>query len=300
MKRECLAAAVVFCIFGLIFTPSINADLTQKSLDDDFVKLDIELCGIGLKHIVKLTQEEYLEVELLFNDIQERLSDVETDDEAIIIFNDAIVKLDIYGFLGGLSVKQAQELITSKYHKLKQNKFFQDIINNIKSDDNENYFCLISGETTKTRVIRLFEIGCSGILIPILGFSILSEIVFGSAYFLYKIVTAIRSLNNFYQDIFNPLNLGMIGVGCRAELFPGGPMSNFSSEGWVWTQGLNGVKSWNGTLLGKIRNYANLITTHRTDYIGVMGFVGFKTTTYKITRFFGFANRVKIDYVNWI
>ena len=71
---------------------------------------------------------------MIFDDIKERLSNVASYDEAFIIFNDAVVALDKYGLLGGLSVKLAQRLVTGNI-----------IEKNIKGlDEFDNAFCLVA------------------------------------------------------------------------------------------------------------------------------------------------------------
>ena len=145
MKKEIVSIVVVFLFFGLAIAPSINANVNKE---DDLVELDVEFCGFGRKHSVKLTQEEYNEVELIFDDIQERLSDVESDDEAVEILNEAIVKLDNYGLLGGLSVKQVQR----NFYRLKQvyiNVFNSPYFDNLDTSL-ENYNCLIIGKIEPT------------------------------------------------------------------------------------------------------------------------------------------------------
>ena len=143
MLRKGLAVAVILLFIGVAFAPSINA----SALEDELVEFDVEFCGLGKKHTIKLTQEEADEVELLFDDIQDGLSDVESDDGAMVIFNEAIVVLDEYGLLGDLSVKQAQNFVekANQYLKL-MNKLEKTINKNLLGTANyENRLCFIIG-----------------------------------------------------------------------------------------------------------------------------------------------------------
>jgi hypothetical protein len=82
MKKKCLAVGVILLFIGVAFAPSINADV----VDDELIEINIEFCGLGEKQTVQLTQEDADEVERLFDDIEQRLSEVETMDEAGKIF----------------------------------------------------------------------------------------------------------------------------------------------------------------------------------------------------------------------
>ena len=111
-KTRLLVFAVIFLFLGITIAPSINANASNKAL----VEFTTEVCGLnGGKQTVKLTQEEAEEVEILFDSIRERLNAAESIVEAEEIFKEAVVELDKYGLLGGLRVKQAQRLVTSRY-----------------------------------------------------------------------------------------------------------------------------------------------------------------------------------------
>jgi hypothetical protein len=76
-----------------------------------------------------------------------------------------------------------------------------------------------------------------------------------------------------------------------------GPTYTHPSEGWIWTNGTNGIKEWNGTLRGKIREFT-IEQMYMGDVyqIGASGFCGIKITRSGNPGFFGFARKVKIDY----
>ena len=76
MFRKGLAVAVILLFIGVAFAPSINASVVK----DELVEFDVEFCGLGKKHKVKLTQQEADEVELLFDDIKEQLDNVSSSE----------------------------------------------------------------------------------------------------------------------------------------------------------------------------------------------------------------------------
>ncbi|EMR75079.1 hypothetical protein MBGDF03_00859 [Thermoplasmatales archaeon SCGC AB-540-F20] len=109
--------AVILLFIGVAFAPSINANVSKASIDSELVEITTEVCGINgvTPNTVLLSKEDAEEVEKLIDDIERRLDDVETREETEKIFNEAVVELDKYGLLGGLSVKQAQKLVTGGY-----------------------------------------------------------------------------------------------------------------------------------------------------------------------------------------
>jgi hypothetical protein len=115
MLRKGLAVAVILLFIGVAFTPSINSSVVE----DKLVEFDVEFSGLGKKHTVSLTQQEADEVKQLFDEIEQRLSEIETRAEAEEIFKEAVIELDRYGFIGELSVEQAQRLVTGEYQNIK-------------------------------------------------------------------------------------------------------------------------------------------------------------------------------------
>lgn len=146
-----LTVAVIILFIGLAIQPSINANTKQS----EFVEITTKVYGLnGGKHTVKLTQQEADEVKEIFNSIREKLNNTESKEESEEIFKEAVVELDRYGLLGGLSVKQAQKLVIGGYQNSRAGKFLEKIGNRYEymSDNNSNALCLIAGETINTFV----------------------------------------------------------------------------------------------------------------------------------------------------
>lgn len=225
--------------------------------DSDLVEFDVEFCGLGKKHTVQLTQEEADEVELLFDEIEQRLSEVETREETELIFKDAIVELNKYGLLGELSVRQAQQMAIQNHKQLK-------IINRILPDGNSNYLCLIAGETTNTFFMGI-PVWATILFLYVLGFGM----PLGS-YLLTCLLSLIKTVGNIINpiSIFNFIGIGVMKTRDGLEFFP--------ADGWLWTIGLNGIKSWNGTFAGDFGPIIILWFMMRFYYSGVLGFTGIK------------------------
>ena len=146
LKWKTIVCAVIFILVSVSVVPSIYADTTPNIDVDEYVEFTTEICGLSgyEPNTIKLTQEEADEVRRLLDTIDANLDNADTTDEAIQIFNNAIVELDKYGLLGDLSVDEAQRLITGKI----KNPIFNDLLKNRLKRLPENYFynlfCLVS------------------------------------------------------------------------------------------------------------------------------------------------------------
>ena len=148
--KKYLTVAVIYLFIGLAVAPSINANLSKEK---NLVEFTIELCGLKTgKEKIKLTQGEAEKVESLFASIRERMKNIDSREESEKIFKEAIIELDKFGLLGGLSVKQAQRLIFSAHKTPIINKVLEKTHNknSISLDENENLFCLMTGKTAYT------------------------------------------------------------------------------------------------------------------------------------------------------
>ena len=222
MIKKGLAVAVILLFIGVAFTPSINSSVVE----DKLVEFDVEFCGLGKKHTVKLTQQETVEVELLFDEIRTKLDNVESRDEAGVIFKEAVVELDKYGLLRGLSVRQAQRLATGG----NQNPRFMNILEKFKNrnlgtlDIVGNFRCWIVGRTNNTHFI-------GGILK--IAWSIYINVPFPfNRVFGYVIVSPLLTL-----CLFKPF-------------FLGADITIDNGMGWIWTDGLLGTQTWEGLIKG--------------------------------------------------
>ena len=115
MKKIIVIGVIAFFI-GVGIQPSI----ATAEIDDickDYVDIEIDVCGLpGIKpYTVQLTKEQAVLIENCFYLINEQFEKVNTREEAKAILNDVVIKLDEHGLLGGLSIKQAQKLVTGNY-----------------------------------------------------------------------------------------------------------------------------------------------------------------------------------------
>lgn len=224
MLRKGLVVIVILLFIGVAFTPSINANVNK----DELVELEVELCGLNKKNIVKLTQEQADEVDFIFDEIRIKLDGIESREGAEEIFKDVIVELDKYSLLGELSIKQAQNLVTDKY----KDKTGFELLKKLHSKnqglryDNDNQLCLIAGQTSNTLINSIFE------KIFFLRVEEYPEGTINIWFALYLIAYFI-GLNSPYV------------IGADVCFLP-------NAEGWVFSIGSSDIKEWNGLLKGLI------------------------------------------------
>ena len=89
--------------------------MVQAASDDELVEVTSKVYGIkGLGNtIVQLTREQYQNFEQYLVEFRARLNETTTREEAVPIFNDAVIELNKYGLLPeGMTVTQAQRLVS--------------------------------------------------------------------------------------------------------------------------------------------------------------------------------------------
>jgi len=267
--RKGVAIAVITLFIGVAIAPSINANVSKEAL----VEFTTEVCGLnGRKQTVKLTQEEADEVEVLFDSIRERLDATESREDAEEIFKEAVMELDKFGLLGGLSIEQAQKLVTGGYQDSRVMKISERIFSRLQKN-NSNYLCLIAGTTNGTNFDSQLEL-LFGRITVLLG--CVGPILFNK-FPLYTIFI----LGYFFMDFFDSFN--PVAIASRINL--GGEKGGgwhpefveFYANGWIVTIGLLGTKRYNGELIGTLPFYGSAILSNGFIYKfnpGILGFIG--------------------------
>jgi len=303
--KKILSIGVIVLFLGLACAPSINADVSR---DNELVEVITEICGLGGgKHTVQLTQEEAEEVDRLFESIRERLNATKSREEAVEIFNDAIVELDKYGLIGGLSVEQAQRLVTKHYKNIKsinpseQSKYVNNASNYILS----NFFCLLTGRvnyginfegpfsrlchyiyyfTKNSIILNLYSNFIEPFLDIIMKYIDEYPNILGPISFVLLLPFLPAFFSVFYMIFnpiivsFSPVHLGSI-IGIGGKLFFHSSNSTYSCRGRLNTFGLLGAKNCSGNFYGHIivdPVQLFFILWSEASYPGVLGFTGFR------------------------
>ena len=267
MKNKILIGSII--AVALLTLVSFSSVVGKISTDGELVEFDVEFSGLGKKQTIQLTQQEADEVELLFDDIEQRLSEVKTREEAEVIFKDTVVKLDKYGLLGGLSVRQVQKLVTSNMQQstlFNQEEYIN--INNEKDTNNSNLMCLIAGKTSETFITGILGRIALNLAIPL---HFISEIIESLPDSILRTV-----LEGMFSRCYDFVLIYLVFVSLIDTFIPvsiGDVIIYDDSQGWVLTFGLYGFKNWNGTINGNIES---LILSLILESIGVFGFRGIK------------------------
>jgi len=302
--KKLLAVGVIVLFLGLACAPSINANISK---DSELVEITTEICGLGGgKHTVQLTKEEAEEVDRLFQNIRDKLNTTDSREQAEEIFNEAVVELDKYGLLGGLSIEQTQRMLIGR----NSNK---DTYSIAKGETNN---CIIIGKTTETDfqsllAVFFFHLGLFPLNLYV--WAIINE--YTRIYnFLDKIFNYTQFLPFFYLcfigflcsslfsnynpfAIFYRINLGYVKY--EHEVDP----EYFYSEGWVRTFSIKGPNYYNGPFKGDLPltgcGYGMGIIAYE-PFPAVTGFTGIKIKVKNsdFVYYLGFAVRVKIEEIN--
>ena len=177
LLKKGLAVGIIFLFIGVAAAPSINSTVVKASDDNDLMEVTSQACGVqGFGNTsVKLTTQQYNDLEQYLVDFRARLNQTTTREEAVPIFKDAVLELNKYGLLPkGMSVAQAQRLVTIGYR-------IQRVPTIMKKLDQSliNYDCLFTAKLLQcneyniwTR-IAVWLWGLCGILLPAIIFEII-------------------------------------------------------------------------------------------------------------------------------
>ena len=242
--KHLLVVGVIGLFLGLACAPMINANVETES---ERVAITTEICGLGGgKHTSYLTEEEAEEVKRLFENIRGRLNTTDSREEAEKIFKDAVVELDAFGLLGGMSVKQAQKLVTGRYQNTRIIKKFGSMSDRNRNFSNSELLCLTAGFATNSFIMGPFSF-LSLLFLPPIGA--------GLTFILYVFPIA----------VFGFMVFGDYSIGQHAVYYP--------AEGWIRTIGLTGLNKWDGKFNGQL---LRIDFGLGGEFLGGIGFTGLR------------------------
>jgi hypothetical protein len=268
-----LVISVILLFIVVAVAPTINFTAVRASDDNDTVEVTTQACGIqGYgTNTVRLTREQYQDLEQYIVDFRARLNKTTTREEAVPIFKEAVVELDKYGLLPkGMSVEQVQRLVTRD----SQNKRLIQLINNMYSKNllslgGSNYCCLLVGNTD-------FATSFQGPISNSLGYLLAFLLIFNPPPLyddnLVALALAMMLLNYLTEFIpFTPMSCIAFGYPDVPGLYHGRP-----ATGWINSIGLGGSQNWNGSFYGGLIPIPIFISGYNTAYLGCRGFTGIK------------------------
>jgi len=242
MTRKCLAVGIILLFVGIALAPSFNQSVVTASTDDDLVEVTTKACGIkGYGNTtVKLNKEQYQKLKQYLLVFRARLNQTSTREEAVPIFKEAVVELDKYRLLPkGMSVEQAQYFVTGKSHNMRINQLIRDTLKKKNLNDSVNILCLITGHSTYTEIVTLFQMVLLFGYLKILSYMVNLPL---PIYLFIVIVLLDITMVFFALDYLLPMVL-------LSDIYiHGGDCSLFSL-------GLGGYKNWVGNFSGYIHGF---------------------------------------------
>jgi len=269
--KKILAVAVILLFIGVTIAPSINFTVVKASNDNDLIEVTTQACGInGFGNTtVKLTRQQYQNLEQYLVDFRARLNQTTTREEAVPIFKEAVVELNKYGLLPkGMSVERVQKLVTRQFHNQKCLDVVWKLLrgNQRSLSDTENWCCLLISYSDCLFILN------------ILLRNLLSTPYSGPSWQWAFYILA--TISDYFQPIFFWCQIGFWNdVDDR--------------NGWVNTIGLNGIRSVNGHLDGGIVYYNG----QYNQTLGATGFTGIKIFFYDKGTFFILGSAFHTNFI---
>ena len=311
--RKLLVVGIFVLFIGIAVAPGITAvdykdeSLILNSQNNDLVEITVEICKLDeiQNNKVFLTQEQAIELDNLIKTFKADLDKVETMDETIQLFYDMVVSFDKLGLLpDDISIGEAQELVTdfeginnheNMVHRIPSNGLYYTHFQNSKGQSEENRLCLVAGNTDET-----FFINPRGVILSIL-FYFLVERIFDNGFLADFLEEYFPLLYEFYDFLYLFLmSLPLLGLGLnnfipilRRNVITLGHTNCwefFPAHGWVFSNGLNGIKRWEGSLFGDLFGYG----PDDGPCPGIFGFTGLHLIGLKSNLYLGCAMWIKI------
>ena len=256
--KKILAVSVILLFFGVAVAPSINQSVVTASHEEDFVEVTSQACGIqGYRDsTVKLTREQYQNLEQYLGEFQEKISKSSTWEETAVCFRQAVVMLHDYGLVPtNMGIDDAQRWVTGGYQVPRPMSLSASMIRNKQMFNNSNFLCLLTGMTTRTSIIGIPELGVAALMYLLLFPYFLEQISSDESHRMETILVKLRNLTTSIQRLSSRriIQAGNIVFGTSKDKYIPPEFRYFPSYGWIDTQGLFGKKSWNGTFFGGIR-----------------------------------------------
>jgi hypothetical protein len=250
LLKKGLAVGIIFLFIGIAVAPSISSTVVKASNDNNLIEVTSQACGIkGFGDtIVRLTKEQYRDLEQYLVDFRARLNQTTTREEAVPLFKDAVVELNKYGLLPhGMSVAQAQKLVIGIEPSEKTQEFIKKFLKRNQSGAPNNTLCLLAGNVDEAwfwSLLTFSSLAAFGFLVFLYFFL---QYYFGfQAWELFAIAAFIPMVLFIYGLFVKPINILSI-----INFIP-------SATGSIYSVGLSGVYKVNGTFEGDIVGFTGI------------------------------------------
>jgi len=139
--KKSLSILVILLFFGLAVSPSLSIDIHTISDSKEEVEISVNIYGFDKidTHGVTLSVKDAEKIDVLFNEIKNKLDRATIREETVAIFNDAIVELNNLGLLPeNMDVGEVSKLVTGEYQNIKLMKFLNDFYYSIGKGSTRN------------------------------------------------------------------------------------------------------------------------------------------------------------------
>ena len=277
--RKQVILLVVFLCIGASLAPAITAHIRTMAASRELVDITLDFCGVGESNIrtVSLTrgQAEYLEV--LIDDLEKKLDTVESTEETLDVYNDALGSLVVLGLLDDSECMILKNYFSDVAEVLSAiHRNTSCIEDNNNSSEIHNFLCFVAGNTTETYPLNSagYVINVVGAFLEFIGLWILSAPLV-PLFFLFSLISH-----------YNPLPIGyIIGLGHTYS----------EARGWIQTCGLLGKQGGHGPFYGRFNISPIPLGWGIWYYPGIIGFSGIKINVDYHIFYLGFALGVNID-----
>ena len=235
---------------------------------DDTVKISVNFPGLkGVKnYTIRITTERYEELCRVFNNTMKALQNAETEREACEIFNETILKLREIGIISpAIDIARLQKMVTGNYLRdIHQDRILKIMEKQNLTEKSDNVLCLVCGAASNTFKMdfsnRIYDmlVRMPSFLIALMLYMLAEISSESESPLLFSLSTLSYALSiPFFILFLIPLSgpvslLGTICLGCDwGNVFvPFGHTRRYPSQGFLWTKGQKGVKTWDGKFYG--------------------------------------------------
>lgn len=223
--KKLLVVGIIVLFIGLAVIPSINANDSIIPVKSKLVDMRFRIYrGRGITpFILRLTERESKEVDIIFDNLKVSLDSAETGEEIDAIYDDAVESLYELGMFPRMTLKQAKQLVKGDSKKTQSGSL---------GAGDENFNCSIAGRTTETYIFKLDNPSLNNLLWYLRNFFFIPGIEHW------------RCINLLFY-------IGEIGEISFGRYERDGD-DYYSVDGWVSTDGSNGVVEWNGEFYGNL------------------------------------------------
>jgi hypothetical protein len=251
--RNIIVAGIVFLFISSIVVSNINvAGIASKN---NLVTMTTKACSLptDMTHMIQLSKQQAQEVQLIFDDLKNRLSTAESAEETQNIFNDTIIELDRHNLLpDGMNIEQAQLVVNHAYTHQQTVTILQNLFYKFQTPTAtgsiQNSFCSIAGNTSNTHFAKLAKRTALR-LYYIIDFNTGNAPLNKMATALFVVFNEIAKIN---QKILRQ-NGSHLGVCIYFGNYHYAPYPDWLSpaQGWISTDGVHGKQNITGSFWGQ-------------------------------------------------